>query len=79
MRMKNIQGTNHLAPQRLKSQSGSRPVSEGQEIAKVGMTGYTFHPHLHFQVFIFTGTHSWIDFDTGKCSRFYLMKLSKHH
>ena len=54
---------NHLAPQSSKVKVG-QAVSEGQEIAKVGMTGYTFHPHLHFQVFIFTGTHIWIDFDT---------------
>ena len=53
----------HLAPQSSKVKVG-QSVSEGQEIAKVGMTGYTFHPHLHFQVFIFTRTNSWIDFDT---------------
>ena len=39
-------------------------ITEGQVIAKVGMTGYTFRPHLHFQVFIYTGTNFWIDFDT---------------
>jgi murein DD-endopeptidase MepM/ murein hydrolase activator NlpD len=53
----------HLAPQSSKVKVG-QSVSEGQEIAKVGMTGYTFYPHLHFQVFIFTRTNSWIDFDT---------------
>jgi murein DD-endopeptidase MepM/ murein hydrolase activator NlpD len=35
-----------------------------QEIAKVGMTGYTYIPHLHFQVFVLTGTNMWTDFDT---------------
>jgi hypothetical protein len=27
------------------------------------MTGYTFSPHLHFQVFIFIRSNIWIDFD----------------
>ena len=53
----------HLASQSSKVKVG-QAISEGQEIAKVGMTGYTFHPHLHFQVFIFTRTDTWIDFDT---------------
>jgi len=35
-----------------------------QEIAKVGMTGYTYIQHLHFQVFVLTGTNMWTDFDT---------------
>jgi Peptidase family M23 len=59
-RMKNIQG---LAPHSSKVKVG-QAVSEGQEIARVGMTGYTFHPHLHFQVFIFTRANIWMDFDT---------------
>jgi murein DD-endopeptidase MepM/ murein hydrolase activator NlpD len=53
----------HLAPQSSKVKVG-QAISEGQEIAKVGMTGYTFRTHLHFQVFIFTRTDSWIGFDT---------------
>ena len=53
----------HLAPQSSKVKVG-QAVSEGEEIAKVGVTGYTFHPHLHFQVFIFTGDNYAIDFDT---------------
>ncbi len=52
----------HLAPRSSKIKVG-QTVSEGQEIAKVGMTGYTILPHLHFQVFIFTGSNIWIDFD----------------
>ena len=67
----------HLAPQSSKVKVG-QAVSQGQEIAKVGMTGYTLHPHLHFQEFIFTRTNSWIDFDTISV-RFYLMKLFVHH
>ena len=39
-------------------------VRAGEEIAKVGMTGYTYLPHLHFQVFVVTGLNSWTDFDT---------------
>jgi murein DD-endopeptidase MepM/ murein hydrolase activator NlpD len=39
-------------------------VRGGEEIAKVGMTGYTYLPHLHFQVFVFTGSNMWTDFDT---------------
>jgi hypothetical protein len=48
---------------KLKSQSRSQVVSEVEEIAKVGMTGYTCRPHLHFRVFIFTGSKISIDFD----------------
>ena len=54
---------NHLAPQSSEVKV-CQVVNEGQEIAKVGMTGYTFLPHLHFQVFIFTRTNVWIDIDT---------------
>ena len=39
-------------------------VRAGEEIAKVGMTGYTYLPHLHFQVFVFTRSNMWTDFDT---------------
>ena len=39
-------------------------VSAGQEISRVGMTGYTYVPHLHFQVFVFTGYNIWTDFKT---------------
>ncbi|MGB6529033.1 MAG: M23 family metallopeptidase [Candidatus Nitrosopolaris sp.] len=45
-------------------------VKEGQEIAKVGMTGYILLPHLHFQVFVFTGRNVWVDFDTLKVQDF---------
>jgi len=39
-------------------------VNAGQEIASVGMTGYTYIPHLHFQVFLFNGYNFWTNFDT---------------
>ena len=45
-------------------------VQTGQEIAKVGMTGYTYIPHLHFQVFVFTGYNIWTDIDTIKVEDF---------
>ena len=41
-------------------------VSAGQEIAKVGMTGFTYLPHLHFQVFVFTGPNLWEEYQTLK-------------
>jgi murein DD-endopeptidase MepM/ murein hydrolase activator NlpD len=59
----------HLAPRSSKVEVG-QTVKEGQEIAKVGMTGYTLLPHLHFHVFIFTGTNVWVDFDTLKVEDF---------
>ncbi len=43
----------------------------GQEIAKVGLTGYTLFPHLHFQVFVFTGYNIWTDFDTLEVKDFF--------
>jgi murein DD-endopeptidase MepM/ murein hydrolase activator NlpD len=39
-------------------------IKAGEEIAKVGMTGFTYLPHLHFQVFVVTGINIWTDFDT---------------
>jgi murein DD-endopeptidase MepM/ murein hydrolase activator NlpD len=41
-------------------------------IANVGMTGYTYIPHLHFQVFVFTGNNIWTDFDTIEVKDFAL-------
>jgi murein DD-endopeptidase MepM/ murein hydrolase activator NlpD len=45
-------------------------IRAGEEIAKVGMTGYTYLPHLHFQVFVVTGFNMWTDFETLKVKRF---------
>ena len=53
----------HLAYHSSKVTVGQQ-VRAGQEIANVGMTGYTYTPHLHFQVFVFTGYNIWNDFDT---------------
>jgi hypothetical protein len=36
----------------------------------VGMTGYTYLPHLHFQVFVVTGINAWTDFDTLEVQEF---------
>ena len=53
----------HLRSNSSNIKQGQR-VQQGQKIAKVGMTGYTYIPHLHFQIFIFTGPNIWTDFDT---------------
>jgi murein DD-endopeptidase MepM/ murein hydrolase activator NlpD len=45
-------------------------VRVGEEIARVGMTGYTYLPHLHFQVFVATGINVWTDFDTVEVQNF---------
>lgn len=39
-------------------------VQAGQVIARVGTTGFTFLPHLHFQAFVITGPNIWTDFET---------------
>jgi murein DD-endopeptidase MepM/ murein hydrolase activator NlpD len=41
-------------------------VKAGEEIAKLGVTGFTYSPHLHFQVFVFTGSNIWEDYETVK-------------
>ena len=53
----------HLEPGSARVRVGQQ-VRAGQEIARVGMTGYTYVPHLHFHVFVFTGYNIWTDFDT---------------
>jgi murein DD-endopeptidase MepM/ murein hydrolase activator NlpD len=59
----------HLAERSSRVRVGQH-VKAGQAIAKVGMTGFTFMPHLHFQVFIFTGENIWMDFETLSVSGF---------
>jgi murein DD-endopeptidase MepM/ murein hydrolase activator NlpD len=59
----------HLAYRSSKVHVGQH-VSASQELARVGMTGYTFMPHLHFQVFVFTGINIWTDFTTVKVRNF---------
>lgn len=53
----------HLAPNSAKVKAGQQ-VRAGQQIAETGMTGFTYAPHLHFQVFVFTGSNIWTDFET---------------
>jgi murein DD-endopeptidase MepM/ murein hydrolase activator NlpD len=45
-------------------------IKRGETIARVGMTGFTYVPHLHFQVFVFTGNNIWTDFDTLSITEF---------
>ena len=42
----------------------------GSAKVRVGMTGYTYVPHLHFHVFVFTGYNIWTDFDTLEVNYF---------
>ena len=48
----------------------NQKVKVGEEISKVGMTGFTYLPHLHFQVFIITGYNIWMDFETIEIDNF---------
>ena len=59
----------HLAFRSSKVTVGQH-VGACQEIARVGMTGYTYIPHLHFQVFVFTGINIWTDFTTLEVKKF---------
>jgi murein DD-endopeptidase MepM/ murein hydrolase activator NlpD len=45
-------------------------VRAGEEIARVGMTGFTYISHLHFQVFVVTGINASTDFDTLEITDF---------
>jgi murein DD-endopeptidase MepM/ murein hydrolase activator NlpD len=45
-------------------------IKRGQVIARVGMTGFTYLPHLHFHVFFSTGNNIWTDFDTLSITEF---------
>jgi murein DD-endopeptidase MepM/ murein hydrolase activator NlpD len=59
----------HLA-YRSATVTAGQHVRKGQVIARVGMTGFTYLPHLHFQVFIFSGNNIWTDFDTLSIAEF---------
>jgi murein DD-endopeptidase MepM/ murein hydrolase activator NlpD len=59
----------HLAYRSSKVIAGQH-VGACQEIARVGMTGYTYIPHLHFQVFVFSGINIWTDFTTLEVKKF---------
>lgn len=59
----------HLA-HRSAAVSTGQSIKRGKTIARVGMTGFTYTPHLHFQVFIFTGINIWTDFDTLSVTEF---------
>ena len=48
----------------------NQKVHAGEEISKVGMTGYTYIPHLHFQVYVYTGYNIWTDFETIEINNF---------
>ena len=61
----------HLEYHSAKVKVGQK-VKAGQEIAKIGMTGYTYIPHLHFQVFIFTDYNIFTDIDTLEVENFIL-------
>ncbi len=60
----------HLGGNSAKVRAGQQ-VRAGQEIARVGMTGYTYILHLHFQVFVFTGYNIWTNFDTLEINDFF--------
>jgi murein DD-endopeptidase MepM/ murein hydrolase activator NlpD len=45
-------------------------VRGSQVLAKVGLTGYTYIPHMHFQVFVITGPNILTDFDTLEIKEF---------
>jgi murein DD-endopeptidase MepM/ murein hydrolase activator NlpD len=48
----------------------NQKVHAGEEISKVGMTGYTYTPHLYFQVYVYTGYNVWTDFKTIEIENF---------
>jgi murein DD-endopeptidase MepM/ murein hydrolase activator NlpD len=45
-------------------------VSAKHTTARMGITGYTFKPHLHFQVFVATVINIWSDFMTVEVKNF---------
>lgn len=59
----------HLAHRSAAVRTGQY-IKRGEIIARVGMTGFTYLPHLHFQVFVFTGSNIWTDLDTLSVAEF---------
>jgi murein DD-endopeptidase MepM/ murein hydrolase activator NlpD len=45
-------------------------VRKAQVLGRVGLSGYTYLPHLHFQVFIITGPNIWTDYETLEIKEF---------
>ena len=45
-------------------------IHAGEEISKVGMTGFRYVPHLHFKVYVYTGYNIWTDFETIEIKNF---------
>lgn len=62
---KEYSGYEHLKYKGAKVKVGDK-VKKGQIIGYSGNTGYTFGPHLHFEVFRFTGPDKENDFETLK-------------
>ena len=59
----------HLQYHSAKVREGEK-IKPGQEIAKIGMTGYTYIPHLHFQVFVFVEDNLLVNIDTLEIENF---------
>ncbi|MGN6708671.1 MAG: M23 family metallopeptidase [Candidatus Nitrosocosmicus sp.] len=59
----------HLQYHSAKVREGQK-INSGQEIAKIGMTGYTYIPHLHFQVFVFVEDNLMVNIDTLEIKNF---------
>ena len=66
---------NHLGYNSSKVRVGQY-VRAGEVIARVGMTGFTYVPHLHFQVFVVTGINMWTDFDTLEVHNFRYRRIT---
>ena len=59
----------HLQYHSAKVRAGQK-VKSGQEIARIGITGYTYIPHLHFQVFVFVEDNPLVTIDTLEIENF---------
>ena len=59
----------HLQYHSAKVRAGQK-IKSGQEIARIGMTGFTYIPHLHFQVFVFVENNLLVNIDTLELDNF---------